>query len=192
MKRGERGDVVRNTFLILIFTILLSAWYVGQDRQFFFKQYKNEVKGFYKEPHKLRKMFVSTEKITVKEPGKGHLSGGFFLFFGGISGDYQEGTETSKLITHVRFAWEQKDNVYIITTLPLEKFRVKLVETALPTASFSLKEFTMKEWDDDKFRQTIINSSEGWDAQVDYVTFTISKDDWPTDIRLPLNQGYYN
>lgn len=170
----------------------------------------NEVGGFYEAPHQLRKMFIKDQEMTVKEPGKGYLSGGFFLFIGGVSGDYKEGTEAKYVVTNVRFAWEIKDNTYVITTLPLEKIRIRIVEKVeTPTASFFLDEFAVNE----AFRSAVngytvgegkkkverglgrilknyYDPHEAISKYLAYVVFTVRSEDWPANINLPVNQGY--
>jgi hypothetical protein len=170
----------------------------------------DEVKGFYEGSHQLRKMFVKDEKVTVKEPGRGHLSGSFFLFIGGISGDYKEGTEVKYMVTHVRFAWEIKDNTYVITTLPLEKVRIKLAEKVeAPTVSFFLNAFDVNKRFEDlrygnsdelvkksvenglgRILRNYYNPHEALAQYLEYAVFTVRSEDWPASINLPVNQGY--
>ena len=98
---------------ILVSTFVYISAYVGPksvEARMYEQNILNKSSSFYKAPHELRKIFVRDEEISVKKPGSGHLSGGFFLFLGGISGSYEEGTETKHSITRVRFAWEIKDN----------------------------------------------------------------------------------
>jgi len=170
----------------------------------------NDAKVFYEKPHQLTKMFTKEEEVTIKESGSSHFSGkGFFLFVGGvgsISGDSKEGTEIKNMVTYVRFAWEIGDDTYITTTLPLEKVRIKLKEKIeTPTISFFLDEFAVNK----EFEETVrhFNISEGrkeienglskilFDPQtftkyLSHATFTVKKGDWPTNINLPLNQGF--
>ncbi len=167
----------------------------------------NEAKEFYETPHQLRKMFV--KDVIIKEPGKGHLSGGFFLLVGGFSGNYEEGTET--MATHVRFAWEIKNNTYIITTLPLEKIRIKLAEKIdAPTVSFFLDELAINQrfkelvtglttYNEGKLKvdgylgrilKDYYNPHKVLSKYLTYVVFTARSEDWPTNINLPVNQGY--
>ena len=80
-----------------------------------------EARNFYETPHQLRELSIRSEKS-------------FFTFLG------------SPVATHVRFLWEIKDDIYIVTTLPLAKVRTKLAEeTEIPTASFFLDEFAAAE-----------------------------------------------
>ena len=166
----------------------------------------DEAKGFYETPHQLRKMFVQDQEVTVREPGRASLSGGFFLFIGEVSGKYKEGTTTKYQVTHVRFAWEIKDNTYIITTLPLEKVRIKLVGKAeVPTVSFFLDEFKVNEkfenlqyssdtYETVKLRvednlsrilRNYYNPHEALAQYLDYAVFTVGDGDWPKNINLP-------
>lgn len=170
----------------------------------------NEVREFYETPHQLRKMFVKAEEVTEKRPGKGRLSGGFFMFLGGISGNFEGGTETRYTATNVRFAWEIQDNAYVITTLPLEKIRIKLVDKVQsPTVSFTLDELAVNKefgaqtenmyYDEGKrkvhenLRRILANYYDPHEALAKYLayaTFTVRASDWPSDINLPVNQGY--
>lgn len=166
-----------------------------------------EVRGFYTTSHRLRKMFVDNSEITVKEPGRADLRGGFFLFMGGMSGEYKEGITTKYVTTHVRFAWDVKNNTYTITTLPLEKIKIKLVgEMETPTISFFLDESIY----DKKVREYSNASGYGYDrnwwvremaeilknyytpdtALSRYLAYAIIEtrdEDWPLNINLPLN-----
>lgn len=155
--------------------------------------------------HKLRKMFHSDEEMTIKEPGKGNLSGGFFFFMGGISGNYKEGTEVKSVVNNVRFAWEIENSTYVITTLPLEKIRIKIVEKGEPTASFSLNKFAInngvleggffspRKYDEvARILRNYYNPSETFARYLEYVVFTVKSEDWPVNINLPVNQSYGN
>lgn len=190
--------------------VLVVMWFsmagCGQDNRG--KLLLDEVKGFYEDPHEIRKMFVKDEEMTIKEPGRGHFSGGFFLFMGGVSGDYKEGTEIKQVVNNVRFAWEIKDKTYSITTLPLEKIRIKLVEKGEPTVSFFLNAFTINEcfrvgnyvfpiYKDQeessgvgRILRNYYNPSETFTRYLEYAVFTVKSEDWPVNINLPVNQDY--
>ena len=112
--------------------------------------------------HKLRKMIERTGTNS-------NISGGFFLFAGALNG----GTTTNVL---VKFAWEMNDGTYAISSLPLEKIRVKLDEkVATPTIKFR--------WGSD-------NTSDVqhlMDQHVLYAVITARESDWPVQVNLPLN-----
>lgn len=112
--------------------------------------------------HKLRKMFPSS-KATAR------IAGSYFLFAGNLS-------STQSIQTVVTFAWPLKDGTYAISSLPLEKIRVKFDEVIeSPTI---------------QFKWTYCSSS-----QIDYImanavlyaVITVQESDWPTQIYLPLN-----
>jgi hypothetical protein len=162
---------------------------------------------FYQSPHRLRKMFVKDEEVTVKEPGRGYLSGGFFLFLGGLSGEYKEGSETKHVVTQVRFAWEIKDNTYIITTLPLEQIRIKVVDQIeVPTVSFFLsryweymliKEYESRWYSIEEFEERFGGYLENYhnphptfSKYLVYAIITVKNEDWPKNINLPVNRDF--
>lgn len=148
-----------------------------------------EIKEFYRSPHQIRKMFVKdVESVT---PGKSSLSGGFFLFVGNVHGESTGETRSEN--TFVRFGWEIKDKTYIITTLPLEKIRVKLVEDHLtPTVSFFLDHSKDGRGYPAVYEtlQNYYNPHEAFSNYLEYATFTVNEKDWPSNINLPLTAGY--
>lgn len=191
---------------LAFFTVLILATaFMAGCSQGYYKNPLDEVKPFYETPHQLRKMFVQEEEVTIREPSRGSVSGGFFLFAGGISGDYKEGTTIKYQVTHVRFAWEIKDNTYIITTLPLEKIRIKLVEKSdAPTVSFFLDEFMVNQKLEQvrygksgeaetqaiedklgRFLRNYYNPHEAFAQYLEYAIFTVVDGDWPLNINLP-------
>lgn len=120
--------------------------------------------------HKLRKM---TERMDVNSG----ISGGFFLFAGSLSGS----TETT---ASVKFAWEMSDGTYAISSLPLEKIRVKLDEKAIvPTIKFNWEELGL--YGSGSQAMEIQNLM---DRHVHYAVVTIRESDWPVQVNLPLNQ----
>ena len=192
--------------VVLTALALVGLFMVGCSGDEILKNLFVEVKGFYETPHQLRKMFVKEAEVTVREPSRGSLSGGFFLLIGGVSGESKEGTTTKYQVTHVRFAWEIKDNIYIITTLPLEQIRIKLVEKAkAPTVSFFLDEFKVNKKLEDLHQRAMnheaakqriennlgrilrnyYNPHEALAQYLDYAVFTIRDEDWPKNINLP-------
>ena len=113
--------------------------------------------------HKLRKMVERTETNS-------NISGGFFLFVGALSG----GTTTSML---VKFAWEMNDGTYALSSLPLEKIRIKLDEDiTTPTIKFR--------WGPSNHPQTLQRLI---DSNVLYAVITAKESDWPIQVNLPLN-----
>jgi hypothetical protein len=173
----------------------------------------NEVKKFYGTPHQLRKMFVKDETVTEKEPGRGSVSGGFFLFLGGVGGEYQEGTERTYVTTHVRLAWEIENSLYVISTLPLDKIRIKLTEEVNPpTIAFFLDENWINQiyavqgaivenkrnqktravgvLETDGILKDYYTPNEALSRYLAYAIITVRSADWPSNINLPVNQGY--
>ena len=113
--------------------------------------------------HRLRKMIGQTEANVS-------LSGGFFLFVGDISGRVTTGVS-------VKFAWEMNDGTYAISSLPLEKIRIKLDEKATtPTIKFR--------WSPSSSKQV----QDLMDWNVLYAIITAREADWPVQVNLPLNQ----
>lgn len=159
----------------------------------------SQVKTFLESPHALRKMTES------KEP-RASLDGEFFLFFGAISGNAQ-------VIHGVKFAWDLGDSLYPITSVPLEKVRVRTTQKVEnPTVSFFLddreinKKFnyltrsrllvnyeTGKRWVENSELRLLydkddvprfLNEHQGY---LKYVVITCNEFDWPQNISLPLN-----
>ena len=118
--------------------------------------------------HKLRKMVERTDMKTS-------ASGGFFLFVGGF--------ETSaKTSVTVKFAWQMNDGTYAISSLPLEKIRVKLDDgAAVPTIKFRWRPYYSP-----RPRRTP-QVQELMDTFVLYAVVTVRERDWPVHIQLPLN-----
>lgn len=109
--------------------------------------------------HPLRKITERTESS---------LAGSFFLVVGEVNG------RTSSV---VKFAWKMNDGTYAISSLQLEKIRVRFDENATtPTIRFH--------WEQPYFAtdqvQELMNS-------VLYATLTIRENDWPIQVQLPLN-----
>jgi hypothetical protein len=112
--------------------------------------------------HKLRKM---TERTDVSL----EISGGFFLFGGHANGS----------VLSVKFAWEMNDGTYALSSLPLEKIRVKFDEQITsPTIKFRWRRY-----DGEVAPQT----QNLMDYYVSYALITIRESDWPAQIELPLN-----
>ncbi|MDP3947637.1 MAG: hypothetical protein Q8Q41_03035 [bacterium] len=117
--------------------------------------------------HKLRKMVERTDAKTS-------TSGGFFLFVGGFD-------SSAKTSVTVKFAWQMNDGTYAISSLPLEKIRVKLDDgAAVPTIKFRWLPY-------DSYRRTTPRVQELMDRFVLYAVVTARERDWPVHIQLPLN-----
>ncbi|MBI2640218.1 MAG: hypothetical protein HYW90_05025 [Candidatus Sungbacteria bacterium] len=115
--------------------------------------------------HKLRKMSERTNTDSS-------ISGSFFFVVGGFNGS----TTTQVLL---KFAWEMNDGTYAISSLPLEKIRVKInEEAATPTIKFRWRRY--------EFRSTP-QIQDLMDRYVVYALVTARESDWPVQIRLPLN-----
>lgn len=142
-------------FLIILFFL------IGCD----YPPVPDEAGKLFRGEHLLRKM-VSIQDENCR------MSGGFFLFVGGF--DLERTNEIN-----VKFAWQCSDGSYIISSLPLEKFRIKFDEKK--------KEPTIK------FRwvpvyANYLTSQDLMNGYVKYVLITCKEEDWPTDIKLPLNK----
>ncbi|MBI3074840.1 MAG: hypothetical protein HYY92_01320 [Parcubacteria group bacterium] len=143
--------------LILLAGILVSSC----------SDYWPELEQIMKGAHKLRKMTERTELNS-------RVSASFFLIVGNVSSK-----TTSE--TLVKFAWEMNDGTYALSSLPLERIRVKLDEKATtPTIEFRLVRFgdTMGMLPE---LQRIMN------RHVNYAIVTAKESDWPVKINLPLN-----
>lgn len=122
----------------------------------------SKAESLLKGEHQLRKM-------VEKEELFGTMSGGFFLFIGAIDGEM-------KSQTNVKFAWEMNDKTYAISSLPLERFRIKFDESStVPTIKFR-----WNRWDGTDLQALM-------DRRVVYALITCKKSDWPVQIKLPLN-----
>jgi hypothetical protein len=116
--------------------------------------------------HKLRKMMGQTEVNSS-------LSGGFFLFVGDVK------AKTSTAVS-VKFAWEMNDGTYAISSLPLEKIRVKINEEAkTPTVKFRWRLWC---------RRNMPQPQELMDENVLYALVTVREKDWPVQVQMPLNE----
>lgn len=61
----------------------------------------------------------SLRRLKVKNTNHSTLSGEFFIFMGGISGE-------SKIETNVIFSWKDNEGNYIISKLPITKIRLHI------------------------------------------------------------------
>ncbi len=107
--------------------------------------------------HQLRKM------VNIKSTD---ASGSFFLFVGSFAQH-----ETLK----VSFAWKLNDGTYAISTLPMDKIRVRIDNNiTVPTIKFR--------WRSGYFREI----QDMMDYKVIYAVITCKDSDWPQQINLPL------
>jgi len=143
--------------LVLLFLIVL----VGCEED---PSKPDDVGNVLKGEHQLRKMFIVQEK-------EGSTSESFFLIWGSVSGESQE-------TANVKFAWQMSDGTYALSSLPLEKFRVKFDNNkGIPTIQF--------DWRRDC--RDVSNIQKILDERVNYVVITCKENDWPAKIQLPMN-----
>lgn len=116
--------------------------------------------------HELRKM-LTTKGIK----GSAVLSGFFVLGTGSINGDSRTSTDL-----FVTFSWKGNDGTYMVSTLPVSKFRFAFDDTvSKPTVKF-------------RWRPCYENCDDDKDALIEYVVLTCRSQDWPRDVVLPLNK----
>lgn len=122
---------------------------------------------FFKGERELRKM---SERSSVKSD----TSTAFFLVVG--QSDTKTNTETS-----VKFAWKMNDGIFAFSSLPLEKIRVQIDETAKkPTLRFVFK-WKNGSISPEKELQEILNED------VLYALVKTTAENWPIDVNLPMN-----
>lgn len=115
--------------------------------------------------HQLRKM---AERTDVNS----NISASFFLFIGDLSG-------TTTTTVSVKFAWKMNDGVYALSSLPLEKIRIKLDEKATtPTIKFRWRRYISGGTPQIQYLM---------DHYVSYAVVTVRESDWPVQVNLPLN-----
>jgi hypothetical protein len=113
----------------------------------------------------------------------GSLDGAFFLFAGAVSGR----TSTQSI---VKFSWKNSDDTWIISSIPMERVRVKLQPNATtPTVSFGIYCHAPAGEGICPADDTL--ESDGPQAVIDggyvqYVTFTCRPEDWPINLQMPL------
>ena len=154
-----RGMIIPFCVLIAVTSIIYLA--VRRSPQ---KLQSSQAEQILKGEHKLRKIAERTD-VNSK------ISGSFFLFVGGLNGK----AETT---VSVKFAWEMNDGTYALSSLPLEKIRVKLDENATtPTIKF-------------RWTRSYPNPEvqELMDNYVIYAVISVRESDWPVQVNLPLNQ----
>ena len=130
-------------------------------------QQPSQAEQILKGEHKLRKMLERSETDS-------RISGGFFLIVGGLNG-------TINTSISMKFAWEMNDGTYAISSLPLEKIRVKLDEkVTTPTIKFR-----WQRWHN-SFGTAQVQKL--MDSYILYAVLTVRESDWPVQVSLPLNR----
>jgi hypothetical protein len=115
--------------------------------------------------HQLRKMVERTETNSS-------TSASFFLIVGSL--DSQVSTSVN-----LKFSWEMNDGTYAISSLPMEKFRIKIDESATtPTIKFRWRPFV---------NGGTPQVQDLMDNNVLYALLTVRESDWPVKVDLPLN-----
>ena len=155
-------------FLYVLFTIsvfsLFSCDYISIKE-------RKEIEGrkrkeFFQGPHELRKM------VNWKSQ-EGSLSGGYFLFVGGVSGSMSSNLK-------VTFSWKAGDEDFITTTLDVEKIKVRInSKREDPIIYIKEKSFHMH-YSFDSDNPTDVNDL------IDYVTIECKEEDWGLNVDLPL------
>lgn len=116
--------------------------------------------------HKLRKI------LPQRETADPYLRGNFFLLFGDLSGG------VTRNIT-VTFSWQMNDGAYTITTIEMDRIRVKLDDVSQePKVSFR--------WHYGEFDGAGITGKD-FSSRITEVMVTCRPEDWPKSIRMPLN-----
>ncbi len=122
--------------------------------------------------HELRKMVERQGSQTT-------TSSSFFLVVGSM-------TQTQTAETLIKFSWKMNDGTYAISSLPLEKIRVRIDETATsPTA-----QFRWRPWRGGCLCRTAIPELQTlMDNNVVYMLLNVRSADWPVQVSLPLNEN---
>lgn len=124
------------------------------------------VVSFLQGQHPLRKIVEWTDRSA-------HVNGGFFLFLGSISADSKE---TGK----IRFAWRMSDSIYAMSTMPIDRIRVRIDDRAVvPTIAFTWADYRPYRYYEP---QDMI------DNYVVHATVTVRDTDWPVRIKMPMNE----
>ena len=114
--------------------------------------------------HSLRRM----SEFTQTNSG---FSGFFIICYGGVEGSTEN-------IESVRFAWKMNDGNYAISTLPIEKIRLR-IDNKIETPTIKFRWTRTNNLDPDL--QAMI------DLQVIYAVVTVKGSDWPIQVNLPLD-----
>ena len=137
------------------------------------------IKQLFEGKHSLQRLVQFTSQ-------EGKLSGsGFFLLGSGIM-EIKGKTQTKQF---VKFAWESTDKTFIISSISLEKVRIRLDNNIeIPTAEFQLRcdnnnnIYSCGDYElQNHGSQKVIDN--GW---VLSVTFTVKPNDWPPKLQMPL------
>jgi hypothetical protein len=119
--------------------------------------------------HELRKMnnFTSTNSKT---------NASFFLISSNFNQEKKEDLQ-------VKFAWKMNDGTYAISSLPLEKIRIKFdPNSQAPVIKFKWIRYPFG------INYRVAQTQELMDKYVCYAVLVIREEDWPTKIHLPLNE----
>jgi hypothetical protein len=88
--------------------------------------------------------------------------------------------ETKITVVAIKFAWKMNDSTYALSSLPMEKIRIKLDKNVtVPTIKFR--------WNPNS-GNNIDLIQELMDNDIVYALITVNEKDWPTDISLPMNR----
>lgn len=132
-------------------------------------------------PSKLEKLLGGTHPLrrmmNVSETNSS-LSGGYFMFFGGIHGQSQ----TEQI---VKFAWLMNDSVsYAISSLPLEKIRIQFSDTiSVPTIKYCWHRLDATDY----MGRGSHTLEEYMSNCVTYAVVTVKEEDWEVKLDLPLS-----
>jgi len=101
-------------------------------------------------------------------------AGAFFLIAGGFISKGKSGIK-------VTFSWRMDDGTYAISSLPIEKIRMQLVESiSTPTIRFHWKNPFIHYAEEPEPQEVM-------DSYVKRAVITCKPEDWPTNVQLPLN-----
>lgn len=135
-------------------------------------------------PHELRRM-----RERTKSEYKSSASGSFFLIIGNYSA-----TAKGDQKFLVQFAWKAYDGTYIMSSLPLERVRVRVNSRAkIPQITFYTVDYST-------FNSSIHTSSPEFDSRLrdtkemaskfEYVAYAVvecTDDQWYPNVELPLS-----
>jgi hypothetical protein len=168
------GKVVfaARTIIVVFFAIGIM---VAQKESLVSAKSNQDVVVRLRQAHELRKLMPEQNRLTSES--KSSWSGGFLFFVGGATG----GSESkSREETFVRFAWKNDDGIYVISELPLTKFRVRLTQDEVPTIQYVVPARKIKTNSQDI--SYYVN-----EQNLDYVVLNIKEAYWPASIHAPLN-----
>lgn len=126
----------------------------------------------------------SLQRLVQYSETESQLSGGGFFFLGTGVGSISGETKNNY---SVKFAWKSnEDGSFIISSIPLEKVRVKFDEKIeVPQVEFKLycnRDYCGEDWLLRNYgQQRLID-----DGYIIYATITVKSSDWPLKIEMPL------